>query len=153
MKKTLPKILILIIFVFTSSCNLGEDETYILPRNYTGPVIILFNQSTGKPEKYDNGNRIYEIDKNGILKTQFKFEVGFRDINYKYSNGKKIRYLWPSDKVWSDTINLNSKYKDSIYAYHAGNSDNLWFIVGKVKNLNLYKKRMDAKWDSLASQK
>jgi hypothetical protein len=153
MKKMLPKILILIIFAFTVSCSLGEDETYIIPTNYTGPVIVLFNQSTGKPEKYNNGKRIYEIDKNGILKTQFVFQEGFRDINYKYSNGKSVRYLWPSDKVWSDTINLNSKYKDSIYAYHANNSDNLWFIVGKVKNLNLYQKRMDAKWDSLAPQK
>jgi hypothetical protein len=153
MKKTLPKILILIIFAFTASCNLGEDETYILPRNYTGPVIVLFNQSTGKPEKYNKGKRIYEIDKNGILKTQFKFQEGFRDVNYKYSNGKTVRYLWPSDKVWSDTINLNSKYKDSIYAYHASNSDNLWFMVGKVKNLNLYQNRMDAKWDSLEQQK
>jgi hypothetical protein len=153
MKKMLPKILILIIFAFTVSCSFGEDETYIIPTNYTGPVIVLFNQSTGKPEKYNNGKRIYEIDKNGILKTQFVFQEGFRDINYKYSNGKTVRYLWPSDKVWSDTINLNSKYKDSIYAYHANNSDNLWFIVGKVKNLNLYQKRMDAKWDSLAPQK
>lgn len=153
MKKILPKILILIIFAFTVSCSLGEDETYIIPTSYTGPVIVLFNQSTGKPEKYNNGKRIYEIDKNGILKTQFKFQEGFRDINYKYSNGKTVRYLWPSDKIWSDTINLNSKYKDSIYAYHASNSDNLWFIVGKVKNLNLYQKRMDAKWDSLAPQK
>ena len=108
---------------------------------------------TAAEEKYNNGKRIYEIDKNGILKTQFVFQEGFRDINYKYSNGKTVRYLWPSDKVWSDTINLNSKYKDSIYAYHVNNSDNLWFIVGKVKNLNLYQKRMDAKWDSLAPQK
>jgi hypothetical protein len=153
MKKTLSKILILKILALASSCNLGEDETYILPRNYTGPVIVIFNKSTGNPEKYNNGKRIYEINKNGILKTQFKFQEGFRDIDYKYSNGKVIRYLWPSDRVWKDTINLNSKYKDSIYSYHMSYSDNLWFIVGKVKDLNLFQKRMDAKWDSLASQK
>ena len=73
-----------------------------------GPKPIA--KSTGKPEKYNNGKRIYEINKNGILKTQFKFQEGFRDIDYKYSNGKVIRYLWPSDRVWKDTINLNSKY-------------------------------------------
>ena len=64
MKKTLSKILILTILALASSCNLGEDETYILPRNYTGPVIVIFNKSTGKPEKYNNGKRIYEINKN-----------------------------------------------------------------------------------------
>ncbi len=146
------KILIIIISVCTTSCNFGEDETYILPDNYTGPVIILFNQSTGKPEKYNSGKRIYEISNNGILKTRFNFQEGFRDIDYKYNNGEAVRYLWPSDKVWNDTVNLNSKYKDSIYIYRGSYSDNYWFIVGKVKNINLYQKIMDAKWDSLEPQ-
>ncbi len=153
MENSLLKILISIITISTASCRFAEDETYILPNNYTGPVIILFNQSNGKSEKYNNGKRIYEVNKNGILKTQFKFQEGFRDIEYKYYNGKAIRYLWPSDVVWHDTFNLNNKYKDSVYVYSAYNSDHQWFSVGKAKDVNLNHKLLEEKWDSLMHKK
>jgi hypothetical protein len=56
-----------------TNCNTkGEQEIIIVPRNFKGYVIIIHNQKDGMPTKYEGNKRVYEIPKNGILKTQFK---------------------------------------------------------------------------------
>jgi hypothetical protein len=65
---------IAVFFLLNACSRKGEDSIYILPSNYTGSVIILFNQSDGETEKYLNGNRIFNIPPSGILKTKFKAE-------------------------------------------------------------------------------
>ncbi|HMH20158.1 MAG TPA: hypothetical protein VK563_00210 [Puia sp.] len=95
-----------------SSCySKAEPETYLIPSSFSGKVNILFNQNgipvkykneygkdtiyvpqIGKPIKYEDGRRVYEIPSSGILLSQFKNNDGF--INRKYflvdSNGKRI---------------------------------------------------------------
>jgi hypothetical protein len=44
---------------------------YVLPKGYTGWVLIIFNQPNGQRTKYENGKRVYEIPEDGILRTQF----------------------------------------------------------------------------------
>ena len=80
-----------------------------------------------------------------MLKTQFKSEEGWRDIKYIRKNGTELRYLWPPDKVWDDTINVNSIYKDSIYVYKATSSGD--FVVGKAKDIGYWLNEMDKKWE------
>ena len=64
-------------FAFWYWYEKGENEIYILPRDYRGSVIVFFDNENGKEEKYDDeNNRIYEIDNSGILKTKFKFQKG-----------------------------------------------------------------------------
>jgi hypothetical protein len=124
----------------------GESQIVIIPNNYEGGIIILCGDKDGVPEKYNAKNeRIYEIPKNGILKTKFNFQDGKRyDIKYYYKNGKEIRYLWPSDKVWADTTNVKSVYKDSIYSYNeAFGGGNLWVLIGKAKEIEINYKKLD----------
>ena len=146
---TILCILILLItgyMLFWYFYNKGKREVFVLPDNYTGAVIILFGESDGIPEKIDeDGNRIYEIPSSGILKTKFKFQEGFRDISYKTVDGKKLRYLWPADKVWNDT--LKNKSNDSIYVFGAGYAKDYWFIVGKVNDVDSLQKVMMKKWE------
>lgn len=124
----------------------GKGEVFVLPDNYTGAVIILFDESDGIPEKIDElGDRVYEIPSSGILKTKFKFQEGFRNVNYKTVNGKKLRYLWPADKVWNDT--LQNKLNDSIYVYKASYAKDYWFIVGKIHEVDSLQKVMMKKWE------
>lgn len=94
-----------------SSCyQKAEPETYLIPANFTGRVEILFNQNgvpyedknkygrdtiytpqMGKPIKYENGRRIYEIPSSGILLTQFKINDGFIDTKYFSIDGNGKR--------------------------------------------------------------
>lgn len=122
--KTKGTILGVLIFLFIGWIffgyfyNKANSEIFVLPDGYTGAVIILFDEDNGTPEKLDDdGNRVFEIPSSGVLKTKFKFQEGFRDISYKTNDGNKLRYLWPADKVWNDS--LKNKSNDSIYAYSA----------------------------------
>ena len=128
----------------------AEDEIFVLPNDFEGAVIVLYNKKDGQPEKYDEkGNRVYTIPKNGILKTKFKFQEGWRDIKYTYKNGIQLRYLIPSDNVWNDTINNNSVYKDSIYVYKSTSSGD--FLVGKPKQIDSLWEVLDKKWQPFSN--
>lgn len=139
-------VLVILWFAFWYLYRTGENEIYRIPNNYSGGIIIMFNSQNGVQEKYsDNGERIYEIPKNGILKTQFKMQdKKWLHSKFYFKSGQKIRHLIPSDKVWEDTININSKYKDSIYTYNTTvGGGNLWFLVGKPKEIDKNYKILD----------
>ena len=76
-------------------CSTGEEEVYVLPKNYVGVVYVIFNQKTGEQPKYEAGKRVYEIPPNGILKTQFGFNEGWHGIpEYYYADGKSMKSLF-----------------------------------------------------------
>jgi len=76
-------------------CNSGEEEIYILPKNYVGVVYIIFNQKTGVEPKYEARKRVYEIPLNGILKTQFSINDGWHGVpQYFYSDGEKKKPMF-----------------------------------------------------------
>jgi len=126
----------------------AEDEVFVLPNDFEGCVIVLFGEENGEPKEYnDNGDRVYRIPKNGVLKTQFKHKEGWRDVKYLRKNGQKIRYLWPSDIVWKDTINGKSPYKDSIYVFMGRSSIGaIWFNIGHPQDSEYWADKMEEKW-------
>jgi hypothetical protein len=135
---------------FLSCQNKEVSEIYILKNNYLGPVIVKFNDANGSDEKFDNeGNRVFEIPSSGLLKTKFKFQEGWRDIKYVREDGSQLRYLWPGDKVWQDTLN-KGKANDSVYVYHAEYAKDYWFIVGKICNSDSLSNEMHRKWMPLS---
>lgn len=147
-------IVVLLWFAFWYWYRMGEKELYILPNNYEGGIIILFDIKNGQQEKYsENNERVYEIPKNGVLKTQFKLQDGkSREIKYFYKSGKELRHLLPSDRVWKDTINVKSAYKDSIYTYRMSvGGGNLWFLVGKPRDIDKNYKILDEMSNKLPS--
>ena len=58
------------------SCDIGEQEIIVVPKDYTGYVLVIFNQKDGIPTKYKGKKRVYEVPENGILKTQFAGNYG-----------------------------------------------------------------------------
>ncbi len=74
----------LIMSLMLYSCNSGDKEVLILPKNYSGYIVIIYNQENGVPAKYKDGKRIYEIPPDGILKTQFKGNYGLREFTEYY---------------------------------------------------------------------
>ncbi|MCC9041167.1 hypothetical protein LNQ81_00235 [Myroides sp. M-43] len=138
------------VFIFWKWKNTSENEVFILPDDFEGAVIVLYNKQNGEPKKYDKeGNRIYTIPESGILKTKFKFQKGWRDIRYTRKNGTELRYLLPSDNIWNDTI--TKKRNDNIYVFNASYSDDFWFLVGKIRDINSLGKKMDEKWEQFSN--
>lgn len=71
-------ILNLLIAFALLGCNNGEREIIIVPKNFKGYILVIFNQKSGSPESYHNGSRIYKIPQNGIFKTKFSGNYGWR---------------------------------------------------------------------------
>ena len=63
-------------FLLIACVQKGERSVYILPKDYAGFVIVLYNQSDGVGEKYNDDKRLYEIPASGILKTKFSAVYG-----------------------------------------------------------------------------
>lgn len=104
---------ILSLMLAVSSCfNQAEPEIHLIPKGYKGPVIIIFDEKNGKPEKYEDGSRVYEIPKDGILRTQFKQQKeGYiapgKLKYYYYDEGSRaeIEYLQSTQNVADDGKN------------------------------------------------
>ncbi len=101
-------ILSLIISFMLFSCDIGEQEIIVVPKDYKGYVLIIFNQKDGNPTKYEGKKRVYEIPQNGILKTQFTGNygsVGFADYYYEnISLGNKLSSFVEIEKMPIDKI-------------------------------------------------
>lgn len=98
-----------ILSLMLNSCNAtGEQEVIVVPKNFKGYIIIIFNQIDGTPVKYEGKKRVYEIPQNGILKTQFNPNDGWQEFpEYYYEKiapENKLLSFAEIKKVPVDTI-------------------------------------------------
>lgn len=55
------------------------DPTVLIPQNFEGGVLVVFNQENGKPEEWEGRKRLYRIPENGVLEIQFSPPQGLRE--------------------------------------------------------------------------
>lgn len=87
-----------------SGCSFGqliaEPVIYLMPDGYMGNVYIFHNVPDGVPLKREGRARVYEIPKDGILRSQSSEISGLYSAQYFYvmSDGKreKITGFWDS---------------------------------------------------------
>ncbi|WP_306352568.1 DUF6843 domain-containing protein [Flavobacterium sp. '19STA2R22 D10 B1'] len=132
------KIIIILLFLACSiSCSKKENSVYILPENYKGYIIVVYNQKNGTPTLYENDKRIYRIPPSGILKTQFDADYGwseFPEFYYeKISSNNKLPLKFDFKEVPNDstvcfggttgTVNKNLEGTETIKFtnYYIGN--------------------------------
>lgn len=133
-----------IIQILVSCKNQPEPETYLIPQGFTGKVNIIFNQPTGKPAKYENGRRVYEVPSNGVLLTQFKDEEGIVNHEYYYvdSTGERTRLSIFSDDEKEKATDVGVFRDGTVGIY--GNSDDpkslsyQEFYIANGNNLDMY---------------
>ena len=101
-------ILSYISFALWSCVSKGEPEIFIVPKDYIGYLIVVFNQASGYPIRYDGKKRVYEMPENGILKTQFQPTYGWTSsIEFFYdtiSSNTKIPTIMDYHKIPNDII-------------------------------------------------
>lgn len=96
--------------VTNSSCS-PEPEIYLIPPNFKGWVVILFNQKDGTIPDYKEGSRIYRIPSSGILKTKFGSntgEFGLNDVKF-YFDGDSTRDMIPHFNLTKDSTLTQSQ--------------------------------------------
>ncbi|MCB0402254.1 MAG: hypothetical protein KDD41_09245 [Flavobacteriales bacterium] len=82
-------ILNLIFLVLFSGCNTSQDEIIIVPKDYIGYVIIVYDQENGVDENIKDGKRLMLIPKEGILQTKCSLNSdwgGFPMFYYENAN-------------------------------------------------------------------
>jgi len=90
-------ILSIILSFMLLGCDTGEQEVIIVPRDYTGYILVIFNQEDGNPVKYEGKKRVYEIPSDGILKTQFSINGGWSDYPEFYYEAMGSENKLPSN--------------------------------------------------------
>ena len=85
-------IILMGIMLLGNSCALIiEPVIYLIPAGYMGNVYIFHNVPDGEPLKREGLDRVYEISKDGILRSKSQEITGASISQYFYvtSNGKR----------------------------------------------------------------
>ena len=77
-------------------------ETYLIPDTFEGRFRIIYGEKCGTNPRIENGRRVLEIPKNGLLIIQPDFESGTIDNEYylvdKSKNRIKMNELWDNEQ-------------------------------------------------------
>jgi len=98
-------------------------ERYLIPDEYRGSVMVIFNQKDGQKKEYEGRRRLYRIPSTGVLFTQFKDEQGWIDQDYYLvsPNGqrKKLGVLDSRDfnEEWTLVKNPKEPPRDSLAVF------------------------------------
>lgn len=78
-------ILFSILIIFTlMGCNFGDGNILIVPKNFKGYIVIIYDQKAGLLPKRHGNKTVYEIPDDGILKVQTEVNSGWREPNEYY---------------------------------------------------------------------
>lgn len=125
-----------------------EPEIYLIPSNYEGRAIVLFNTLNGDSAIYENGFRVYKFDCNGLCFTRFKEQSGIENENKYFtidSLGNRLQ-IHETDKK------ANEMKKIKVVGNFRIGQDYIEFYVGSFQFLNsdyYYTHKYDKRIDSL----
>lgn len=154
----------IITFLLNNSCSLfNRNGIYLIPKGYTGDVIIFFDQLDGVVPEVENNLYVYKIPKDGVLKVKPRGVSGIVNLKYFYvienNEKREIKYLRvtgdrdPQGKPQNKFGNITQdEYENTVFVMHAGglgsfNTKNgivqfTSFIVGTPKDSEqLYDKK------------
>src|ERR1700691_4158347 len=101
-----------LLLVFTSCQRYADPATYILPQGNKGPFVVIFSQQTGEPGTFRNGRRLYVVPPNGVLKTRFDYQNGWRDDQFLVKGEKGYDTL-----NMGDTSEMVTRYNAFLMFY------------------------------------
>lgn len=143
----------LVWFIFNQSSTM--NEIHILPKDFTGVVMIIHDQKDGAEIIKEKGNIVYQIPPDGILKTKAPLVAGLKEIKYYYEvdgNREEIKYCWDFNQLSMDTVKVyggstgtNGLEKDAIdfttYIVSARKeADSLAKVLEKMHPLEILKR-------------
>ncbi|MGB7200671.1 MAG: hypothetical protein WBD16_00220 [Pyrinomonadaceae bacterium] len=93
--KTIATLIILLSYFGCSQLAKTRDGIFLIPKGYVGDVIILFEQPNGVMPEVEDGQYVYKIPKDGILRVRSKRYEGVLSVNVgNASFGNGLRYFY-----------------------------------------------------------
>lgn len=80
-------------FFIVFQLNKAEPETFLIPQNFRGKIIIFYEEPCGQKSVYENGRRIFQFPESGVLITNYKRTKGILNQNFYFvaENGEKTK--------------------------------------------------------------
>ncbi len=89
---------LLLVFILQFCATPQTESITLIPKGYTGIIVIIFDQADGVMPEMENGKRVYIIPNGGVLKTQAKANYKLSGHKYYYvdslGNREPIKYLY-----------------------------------------------------------
>jgi hypothetical protein len=124
---------ILIMTILMSiACSTGKGGRIILlPKDYEGIAIIIYDVTTGAKKEFENGKQLFRIPETGVLKTQFALDMAWvesDEINYFYElednkRGKIARVDFPSElpidsvQIIGEQVGVTSEIPNKYFSF------------------------------------
>jgi len=139
------KILLLLMLLLPNCTASADGEIYLIPKGYTGIIVIFYAQPNGKDIIKEGKSRLLEISKNGTLYTKFKANKGvmsISDTKFFYVDDQKNRTpitFDPENKFPKDSTPAIFALKDGfIETEKTGEVRFTAFIIGSFNNMAKY---------------
>jgi hypothetical protein len=55
----------------------AEAETFLIPKDYRGEIVVFLDEECGSEPLMENGRRVYMISESGVLISKFKMNDGY----------------------------------------------------------------------------
>ena len=140
----------------------GEPEIYLLPDGFTGPVVMVFDWDEGKPIRYEDGKRVYDIPPDGVFVTNNRGNPGHllsgdRQFFHVARNGSRSSISespdWQSDlkrlrgsEAFENVTAFAFRYGTAVVTYKGATN---WcffvaFVIGRLEEWQSLVSRRDA---------
>ncbi len=144
------KLIFAIIAALSLGCTQkGEPSIYLLPKDFTGYIIILYNYETGQQKTYIDSRRVYSIPKSGVLKTQFSPDYGRTELPKFYyehvSKENEIPVIVDWTEFNEDKVNATLPSIGKAYKNLDGSEkiDYAKIFIGTKSQIEQYSKEVD----------
>ncbi len=84
-----PIPLIVTVFFFSYYIHKAEPETFLIPNDLRGEIVVFYDEPCGQSPVYRDGRRVYEISPDGVLITQFRKNRGYLDQKFFLSDPER----------------------------------------------------------------
>lgn len=148
-------LLFIMLSIFTGCVQSSEETVIVVPEDYTGYILIVYNQEKGATEEYKDKTRVYRIPSNGVLLSQFSSNPGWSGFPkfYKGSieSGNEIPFTVEIDDVPPDRVSafggttggisrdLGGKEIVRYIKYYIGNQSQIRESIKELDNLDIIK--------------
>ncbi len=133
-----PIPLITAIFFLSIYLNKAESETFLIPTDYRGDIVIFYDEGCGQEPLIVKGRRIYQISNDGVLITKFKKNSGYLDQEFYLVDENENRTEIPKfgrqnfhteKKVWGDFLStpVEEFTKETVGAFHSYGAETYFF--------------------------